>query len=363
MSALGIMLLPELFNMSGSTTVGAANDEVRKYYEQHGFYVFRSVFDDETLEEIRNEIIRPALGDRLKYTQADAVQKVPALAEYVTDSRCVDSVERCIGEGAKFLQCADLQINHNVHGWHRDSASRELGGVDWDPELGPYTCSKAIIYVNSDAFGLEVVPGSHKFKLPRQALRDFKGETIVASPDDPNLPWFSFNESNWKPVVLGVKAGDVLVFDLRLYHRGHPLKKTNPDAVDVQEVGDPKRYTQNKATFSFCYGLDNFQSKRFHSYFRHHRRDAKYGPMDEQLASSLRSSGRLLSTWNQNFFDEDARAARDLFVSDNLKKLQKRERAAKYFKVKKPSKEEPKAGILKRVRRKVSRVLAKVRRF
>ena len=293
--------------------------DVSAYFKRHGFYLFRGALDLQVLDVLQRDLVQPALGEASKYVCADAVVKWPMLAEYVTDPRCVGPVEQCIGEGAKFLQVADLQINHNVYGWHRDSASRKYDGVDWRQDKGPYTCVKAILYLESESFGLEVVPCSHLMPISPADIAGRESQSLRLEASSEDLPSFDFSLDSWHPVVLEVREGDMLVFDQRLFHRGHPLgRPLGEERARGQQLGVAK-YTRNKATVCFCYGLDNFHSRRFHAYFRYHRADLDYGKTPETLDLKLRSAGCLLSTWNENFLLRDRLAATDLYHSAKLR--------------------------------------------
>jgi hypothetical protein len=308
--------------MLSASKDGAPERIPEALFRHNGFCLFKQAVDGATLTKLRREVIQPALGDKSKFTSTDATSKVPVTAQYVFDSRFLDAVAACIGRGAKFLQCSDLQINHNAYGWHRDSASRQVGGVDWRLDKGPYTCVKAILYIDCERFGMEVVPRSHLVEIERAKL-DRASQNPDFLSNDSEAPFFSTDGDICRPVVIEVKPGDILVFDLRLLHRGHPgLEVSEEERVALGEKA-AKRFTRDKATLSFVYGLDNFQSQRYHAYFRYHRRDSAFREPTAEFSTQLSDADLLLSTWHENFLEKDGLARTDLFVSDSLKKIKK----------------------------------------
>jgi len=292
----------------------ASLSQVSNYFNEQGFYVFRNAIGEDELRRLRDEVVASARNNEKKLVSPDAVYNFPTLEEWVVAPPLTRLADACVAGQVKFLQCADLHLNHNVDGWHRDSASRRVGASDWQEDKARYTCLKLISYVDCSDFGLEVIPGSHRFEISRDTLRKEVREPQYLARTEP-LPSLENRAEDYKPLVVEVAPGDVLVFDLRLLHRGHPKKKSRPE-----------RFADNKSTISFCYGLDNFHSQRFHAYFRYHRRDAHYCAPRESLTTRLKESKRLLSTWSVNFFDLEPQAAEGLFVSRKLREMREEEK-------------------------------------
>lgn len=305
--------------MDAEMAVGTERPDLTQSYRENGFVVFRAAYSPDEIEEMRQKAIIPALGEAPKAALTDAIRRVPSASYLVCEAKSMRLLKPCIGDGAKFLQVADIHVNHNAFGWHRDSAGRTLSGPDWNEEEAPYTCAKQIIYVDCDDFGLEVIPGSHRFKIPKSELKA-ANDPLVLSRQSASIPAYRYDKANWRPVVVEVSPGDTIIFDLRLLHRGHPNKRSVlPE--DSRAASTMNKYTPNKSTISLCYGQDNFHSQRFHAYFRYHRLDSGYRDLPPAVTSELKARNALLSTHDRCFFDERPDARMDLFVSPKLRSM------------------------------------------
>lgn len=134
--------------------------------------------------------------------------RFPALAalhgRIVSDRQIADFMSACFGAGAfDDIGLSDITVNRSQH-WHTDLLRGRYsafldGGIAWAEPAGG--CVKALIYLQ-DGASLQVVPGSH---LEQSPLDDDLLESIAEKAS---------------PARVAVRAGDVVMMDIRLLHRG-----------------------------------------------------------------------------------------------------------------------------------------------
>ncbi|MFX4228255.1 MAG: methyltransferase domain-containing protein [Porticoccaceae bacterium] len=283
-------------------------------FSLNGFLVYRNLLKKDEVDGLRDHLKNKYLGDKEKALFNDLANNIPELIEYIADERVLGFVQKAIGHKAKFLQCSDLHFNHNVYGWHRDSASRDYGGVDWDSTLGKYTCIKVIVYLECSNFGLAVVPGSHKYPIPQEELKQQEKKPIFIKERESSR-LFSFDTKNWRVVIPLMEPGDAIVFDERLFHKGYPLVDLSSERKNYLKQLGISKFAENKTTFCFTYGRENMHSDRFYSNFRFHRAELKYKDLAAEVVNFLREKGLLLNSYGRNSIIEHPKLGVDLYKS------------------------------------------------
>lgn len=185
------------FDWSALDTSSA--DVLSQAVARHGFAIVRSVFSPEEIntlrEQVRTHLDRCGSRYSLGKTQPNAATVVPALHPVFSHPRVVALFRQLIGEDRTvFTGHCDIHMNM-LSGWHRDSGEA-FGGYFSGDYIADDACRvfKMAIYLQDalDSGGLSVVPGSHR-------------ERQYDSVNHIHLP---------------TRAGDVVLFDVRLAHAG-----------------------------------------------------------------------------------------------------------------------------------------------
>lgn len=268
-------------------------------FRHNGFVVLPRVFEPDALGRIAEKLrqgqqeYERGLERELRGI-GDATNRVPVTRDVLFDPRLLTAIRRVLGGQIRFLQASDLHCGFVQGNWHRDCANKKAGhGPDWadDPEAPTYTVAKAMIYFEVEQYGFCVVPGSHrevrstKFKK-KEGLDAY---TMFDSSFDNRL---LSKEELHRKTMIRPRPGDVVLFDLRLKHRGQALA---PNGVEFVEK------TNDKLTLSFVFGHDNAHAERFYSFRT--KLKPRYSPMDPAFERELRKAKLLLDTGQSNYFD------------------------------------------------------------
>ena len=96
-------------------------------------------------------------------------------------------------------------------------------------------------------------------------LRSFPDKLIRTRPRTSRLPW----PPPQCPVWVRTEPGDCVIFNQRIYHTASPT------------IGP-------KYAVYLSYATDNKHGRNHIAYYRHIRKDLRYGPLDVELAESLK---------------------------------------------------------------------------
>lgn len=239
-----------------------ANDDLARTLETQGYAIVRGVFNEEELARLRTTLTEhfSKAGKRhnLGLTQPNAAIEVPALSWLYTHPRVLDLFRRALDtDDIVFTGHSDVH-NSMLSGWHKDSGEHR-GGYFKGDYFAAADCRvyKMAIYLE-DHFGtgkgLTVRKASH-----HNADRTF-GE----------------------PVVLDTRAGDVILFDVRLTHVGQrpdPIERImfilnrrllpSPDKADLQVFSVPRKFytrlkgEKDRLSIFFTFGFPNHFTDEF----------------------------------------------------------------------------------------------------
>lgn len=262
-------------------------------FEVNGFHVARSLFSKAECEELDNKI-RASLPNVHDKSVPDAVNKMPWLASVLADQRLRDLVSVAGIADPKFLQVADIQLDHNRENWHRDSACRVFGTGDWEENEEKYRVVKAIVYLDISKAGLAVVPGSHRIKTKLGKVEDKLCNFDHIKPQN-SVAQKLFREMPSRPAFVEMTAGDVLLFDERLLHAGRRLNFQGNEMSDT--------FVAPKSTLAFVFGDSSRHAWRFHSYFRFYRKELKYAEYSSNLIDILEKNNLLPSFYDKYIVD------------------------------------------------------------
>ena len=257
---------------------------------ENGFTVFQGLVSPEDCAELSAALKQEAdirVGN--EFTRVDSTNKFPTARRVLFDERVLGAVREAVRSDVRFLQVSDLHYLHDTSGWHRDSVHRakdSSDAADWAGDT--YGVVKAILYLESENAGMGIMAGSHlsplEFDRKLVASIEARGGQIIIDDDvSPNRRLSA--EDKRRPLAWHAKAGDLLVFDERMYHAG-------------RRVGDGRVQSDVRAakfTLSLVFGPENTHSWRLYSYFRYARRELYFKDFSPQFRDELAQHNLLLA--------------------------------------------------------------------
>ena len=181
-------------------------------FQTFGFLVLRDVFSKAELDTINAEFARK-MDSAYRHAPFDATKRywvtmmgsdTPFLAGLPEDPRLYEVAQQLYGEDVLGIISDANRYVGNTR-WHTDSGSVHQYGVKFAYYLQP---------VDATSGALRVIPGSHKNPF-RQQLFDIG---LLGSPDSPFLKEAGLDISDIPAFVCDSEPGDVVAFDLRLWH-------------------------------------------------------------------------------------------------------------------------------------------------
>ena len=266
---------------------------------ENGFTVFQGLFTPDECRAYAAALKSEAgIQDGTKFTKVDATNCFPTAREVLFEGRIVDAVRTALGAQPRFLQIGDLHYLHDTAGWHRDSVHRALDSSqapDWREGSARFGVVKAILYLESANAAMGIMAGSHASPLAMDIdrVRGVEGagrQLVVDLGENPNVALSA--EQKRSPLAWHAQAGDVLVFDERMYHAGR--------RVDNGKVTTNREAA--KFTLSLVFGIDNEHSERMYSYFRFVRRDLPYRDLPADFVAELESRELVLDRGWTDFY-------------------------------------------------------------
>lgn len=215
-----------------------------------GYVTFKGVLSPKEVEQVRGEIYKffDKAGRFYDFgkTQPDAFSQVPKIRWLITHPGVLAAVRSAAGtDEIQFTFHSDCHMNM-LSGWHTDT-----GAYFKSDEVAPkdFQVFKVGIYLQDhmvNAQGLTVSEGSHH--APNGILRD-------------------------RVKALHTQAGDIIVFDVRIWHVGDE-KKLFEKVVGKVVRSEPTKYKMggvfrkftgrvDKLSVFFTYGLPNNHTLEF----------------------------------------------------------------------------------------------------
>jgi hypothetical protein len=219
----------------------------RDQFETFGFIVLREMFSGAEMAELRAEVRRSL---RLAYPLPDGRLDLPTGVDgfflpmmgpntpvsrgLAGDRRLVDVAE-CLLGGQVAPKPAKGNLYRDASFWHQDSGDPNLRAI------------KIVTYLDSltgPSGALQVLPGSHSSSM---------STTLTAYRD--HWPWGTSStaeaeeEQRWPGLVLRSEPGDVIVFDVRLWHSS--LFGRDRLQWSVSYVGHPRTDPERESARSY----------------------------------------------------------------------------------------------------------------
>jgi hypothetical protein len=283
--------------------------KLQQRFERDGYMVIPGLLSAEEATHYRSEIQKlSGIGDadcgEKMFACADGVSRNRQFWPLIDHPKLIPAIRDLLGPTASYTQHSDLHAHRGGVGWHRDSACRTFGeGVDWDESQDAYQVVRVAIYLQTYAeshSSLGVIPGSHRYeqliwgreaafwrqwialreiaisewgkltrgeRLPHEMrLHNFADKFMRTRPRAGLLPWPPPQSPTW----IRTEPGDCIIFNQRLYHSASPL------------VGP-------KYAIFLSYATENKHGCNHVAYYRHIRKDCRYGPLDPALVEVLKS--------------------------------------------------------------------------
>jgi hypothetical protein len=281
---------------------------LKQQLTERGYVVLRGLLSPDEAAHYRSEIqTLSGVGDadfgKKRFECPDGVSKNRQFWPLIDHPKLISAIRELLGPTARYTQHSDLHAHRGGVNWHRDSACRTFGvGPDWDESLGPYQVLRLAIYLQTYAesrSALGVIPGSHRYEEKvtgaeeklwwkvtalRERAASTWGRLIRGEPLPSEMRSWNFPEGlirtrprlgaipwpppEW-PVWVRTEPGDCVIFNQRLYHSASPM--TGP-----------------KYAVYLSYAAENEHGRNHVAYYRHIRKDLRYGPLDPELADILR---------------------------------------------------------------------------
>lgn len=246
--------------------VNQIKNTLTQQIKKDGFVLIRNLLSQDEIKQLRQKVKdyfnKKGVNLNKGLTQPNAAVEFPEIASIFYHPKILQVMSQLLGEQQiMFTSHCDVHCK-TLSGWHKDDGMTVMdGGYFGDPAYKKEDCCvyKVAIYlqdhINNNA-GLTVRKGSHKFPEVH------KGEEVY----------------------LKTKAGDVVIFDVRLTHTGQrdaipirSLKRTvnlGQKVLNKLKIAD---YSQSNQLFKriydsisgerlsifFTYGLDNEYTKNF----------------------------------------------------------------------------------------------------
>lgn len=136
----------------------------------------------------------------------------PEFHPFIFRKGFVDALTEVLGRDFVLFPDGGLQKS-NYGGWHKDTGYQESQGHYWHYRRGYQVVTFVIYLQDNDEYGggLDVRPGSHKQPNSRGFLQRVQRR-------------LGFKPPQYAEASIPNKAGNVLVFDQRLFHRATPPK-------------------------------------------------------------------------------------------------------------------------------------------
>ncbi|MGH8114386.1 MAG: hypothetical protein ACREPS_04930 [Rhodanobacteraceae bacterium] len=170
------------------------SNEAVEFFDEHGWVVFRNVFDATEIREFRGRVERIRqtgyAGDLLSNKDFGGCR-------FILDERIVGIVRTILRAAPCYFGDSSASIDVGAMGFHKDNPDREdARAPDW---RSPYTLVRVGLYLQDHAFhsgGLAVRDGSH----------------------------LAVNRNKGRPLAIPSQPGDLVLWSLRTTHSGYAAR-------------------------------------------------------------------------------------------------------------------------------------------
>jgi ectoine hydroxylase-related dioxygenase (phytanoyl-CoA dioxygenase family) len=293
--------------------------DIKERFEEQGYVVASGLLSPVEAAQYRREIqqisgVTDADVGKKTFECPDGATKHRAFWPLIYNERLIELLRTLLGPTVRYTQHSDLHAHRagppavpggTPGGWHRDSACRDFSiGPDWDESVDPYKVTRVAVYLQSYAESLSslgVIPGSHRFEKRLSGIDHHLWRRIFTAEyrtkqllwktgltDEPyfyNLAMLQRTDPKQRsifsrpaaPVWIKTEPGDCIIFNQRLFHCASPI------------VGP-------KYAVFLSYSVENEHARNHLRYYRHIRKDLKYGPINPELVEILKERDLYMET-------------------------------------------------------------------
>lgn len=259
-------------------------------FREKGYLLVAGVYAPEALsaarERIQAEFARGQQHDSPYDSPSiltDIYSRIPELTDLIFNEKYIAIVKSLIGPDAFLIPECALHKGRFIN-WHTDTTEQEMAGIISHRDLSTPILQVATYFQENDrnaGGGLTVIPGTHQFPDPFLRLYSKKWRDKALNRFLKTLGMSVFDRLDRHPEKIDIPscAGDLLLFDLRLFHRS-----TFPRRRDGLE----KFAVFNTFTCDTPAGRDYFQfmKRRPEPYYRYFR-EKPLAPAMRQKAAEL----------------------------------------------------------------------------
>ncbi|PPK84228.1 phytanoyl-CoA dioxygenase PhyH [Neolewinella xylanilytica] len=209
------------------------------FYQQQGYYLASEVYTPEDIARIRQLIERheadggwAAAPNSNDHLTTDIYERIPGLAEIIFNDRYLAVIAELFGPDPIIL--AEPAIHKSrYYFWHKDSTfiDEQAEAYHWQDD---FAASMTVLYLQDNhpdyGGGITLVPGTHHDPdfYHRIAHMSLLERGLLKAKKIAGISHFDRMERHPDKVAIPSKAGDVLILDMRLDHKGTPAKKPSP---------------------------------------------------------------------------------------------------------------------------------------
>jgi hypothetical protein len=251
-------------------------------FNEEGFVIIRNVFSEKEIAALR-ETVSETLEQDLKtdraflhkdktkdvyYTVGDLLSK--PLSKLLLDDRIIKIATEILGTEPTYFGESNYQVGIGDRGFHRDGVDRVYPvGQDWEEG---YRIIRMGVYLQSHdktSGGLKVQIGSNQ-------------------------------KATGKKLILDVKAGDVVAWDLRTFHSGNAVRMkllpNLPLGYRVENMLPPFLVKNSPVTRMSCFMVFGANNKHLDRHIEHHHKVKNQKHIDvsnwtEEKINLLKSKG------------------------------------------------------------------------
>jgi len=206
-------------------------------FEREGYVLIPSVVNAATIQTLR-KLLEPEFERKQTNVLPDAMLEYPQIFEMLSKPQILEVLTALLGH--PFVVPPHSSAEFNRFGvFHTDTTGAELNGKTFPREKGFRMVTVAIYLQDNTEYGggIRLVPGTHVKPDPYIALTKYKAaqrKVFAQSPIRRILKrlsrgrlfdWDTPFREHPEGVDIPSKAGDVLIWDMRMVHRASPPRR------------------------------------------------------------------------------------------------------------------------------------------
>ena len=210
-----------------------------EFYQEQGYYLAPKVYSREEIERVRELIAghessgawyrAPNSNDHLT---TDIYERIPGLAEIIFNDNYLQVVAELFGPDPIVLAEPAIHKSRYYY-WHKDSTFIDEQGevFHWRPD---FAAAMTVLYLQDNhpkyGGGISLVPGTHRdpdfyHRIPKMNPVE---RAILKAKKVAGVSHFDRLDRHPDLRAVPSEAGDVLILDMRLDHKGTPARKPAP---------------------------------------------------------------------------------------------------------------------------------------